>query len=406
MSTAAANTSPLGVGGTLTLIRHAQTVANVAHVLQGSTDSPLSPLGESQLECLGDCSLWKQLYEALLRGDCVEIYHSPLGRTSRTAQVVHDAMRRHILTSAEPADAAACGKRLSISARSALQERDFGFRECTRRGFHQNGFPKGIGRGESNDAWMRRVQMEAKWLMSRAELRQLESNTAGKRTLGRGNEGNESKKAKNEGATIGRVESRTSYAFSAPHNFLKSSSSKSTGKQIDEKQEESCMESKPISAWQPLPLHTSSGPTAAALPKPSIASMSQPFPDLAVMPRRHLVVVTHGLFISSFFKLCMPAGNQMSVPFADNTALYTLVRQEIMTGSIGRDEDPLMPATTSTSTSIPAALSELAKRCKLVLQRTNDTSHLHEQARTTRAGRGRLGEPDPKQRSLKDMWKR
>lgn len=61
------------------LVRHAQTVGNHRRCFQGRTDSPLSPLGLRQAQCLG----------TYFAGQAVEtIYSSHLTRSIQTAQVI------------------------------------------------------------------------------------------------------------------------------------------------------------------------------------------------------------------------------------------------------------------------------------------------------------------------------
>ncbi|MBQ8696550.1 MAG: histidine phosphatase family protein [Clostridia bacterium] len=57
------------------LVRHVQAMGNVKRVFQGHTDEPPSPLGEKQLEALGEYFKDKHIDAA---------YHSPLIRTTRT----------------------------------------------------------------------------------------------------------------------------------------------------------------------------------------------------------------------------------------------------------------------------------------------------------------------------------
>ena len=129
----------------LTLIRHAQTEANAAHLLQGSSDSPLTALGRRQAEALPANPHFTQQQPTAL-------FVSPLGRTRATAAPL------------------AASLKLTPELRPGLQERDFGAREGTRRGVHQRGFEKGTGRGESEEAWRRRVRDEGRELLRRAGL--------------------------------------------------------------------------------------------------------------------------------------------------------------------------------------------------------------------------------------------
>ncbi|MBK8170209.1 MAG: histidine phosphatase family protein [Sandaracinaceae bacterium] len=63
----------------ITLVRHAETLANAAHIWQGQTDAALSPLGETQREHL----------TARMRGQRFDVVLcSDLGRTRRTAEAL------------------------------------------------------------------------------------------------------------------------------------------------------------------------------------------------------------------------------------------------------------------------------------------------------------------------------
>ena len=63
----------------VTLIRHGETPANVDGVWHGSTDTPLTALGQRQAERVG-------LHVARTRPDISALYASPLQRAQRTAR--------------------------------------------------------------------------------------------------------------------------------------------------------------------------------------------------------------------------------------------------------------------------------------------------------------------------------
>src|SRR5207253_2117480 len=65
----------------LLLVRHAQTVDNVANRLSGWTDSDLTPLGEAQVALLAD-------HFNRAHGHTAAIYASPLIRARRTAEAI------------------------------------------------------------------------------------------------------------------------------------------------------------------------------------------------------------------------------------------------------------------------------------------------------------------------------
>jgi 2,3-bisphosphoglycerate-dependent phosphoglycerate mutase len=66
----------------LLLVRHGQTIHNVAGIAQGWNDSELSDEGRSQV---------KRLAERLAHSDATGIYSSSLGRALSTAEVIADA---------------------------------------------------------------------------------------------------------------------------------------------------------------------------------------------------------------------------------------------------------------------------------------------------------------------------
>jgi broad specificity phosphatase PhoE len=247
----------------LTLIRHPETVANVAHLLQGSTDSPLSVHGQNQQNALVQAiernrNLTTGMTESQLKNVSpllagvrpTQILCSPLSRALNLASAIKEAFE------SEPS------LQIPLNARAGLEEKSFGSRECTREGRHVSGFPVGIKPMEDPVRWNERVRQEGKILLD-----------AVTRKTGTNN---------------------------------------------------------------------------------------------------HLVVVTHGLWISAFFKLFLP--NTTRLPFADNTGIFTLA--------------------ISDDYKYPAKLTRVV--C------ANDTSHLAGLKRQ----RGGIGSSasDKKQRTLGDMW--
>lgn len=61
------------------MVRHVQALGNLRRVFQGHTDEPPSPIGEKQLGCLSE--FFRDL-------PLDRVYHSPLIRTTRTAEAV------------------------------------------------------------------------------------------------------------------------------------------------------------------------------------------------------------------------------------------------------------------------------------------------------------------------------
>lgn len=180
--------------GRLILLRHPNTEANAAGVLQGSTDSPLSEHGERQQDRL--CTLLEQDVED---GGGWEVHdlpmmiaHSPLERCARLARRVGEVVGRRRERErerqrvrgfgaevVEPIQAEEAAHRelgsntastsISSSINTApplypsidLQEKDFGPLECTRRGIHAGpSFPRpsATAKRESKEQFTNRVR--------------------------------------------------------------------------------------------------------------------------------------------------------------------------------------------------------------------------------------------------------
>lgn len=258
----------------ISLIRHAETVANVAHLLQGSTDSPLSVHGQNQVNALvkaiqrgrvdsndrtnGSCPLLKGVAPT-------EIWSSPLGRTWKLANAICDALEASSDKDATQDEHSRRQRRINLVARSGLEEKSFGNRECSRAGKHVSDFPVGVKPMEDAYNWRARVKEEGKAVLERAVAMTSESGTQ----------------------------------------------------------------------------------------------------------RSHLVIVSHGLWISCFFDLFL--NSSMRPPFADNTGLFTVAIEE------GSND-------------------------KLTVICANDTSHLTGLKRQ----RGGIGSSasDKRQKTLGDMWKK
>ncbi len=85
---------PAGIDATLVLLRHGESVYITEGRFQGQADTPLSPLGERQAALAARRLAWPSRSPALPipTGSPLEIVHSPLMRTSRTAELVAAAM--------------------------------------------------------------------------------------------------------------------------------------------------------------------------------------------------------------------------------------------------------------------------------------------------------------------------
>ncbi|WFD33432.1 lysophospholipase [Malassezia cuniculi] len=162
----------------ITLIRHAQSRANVEHVLQGVADAPLSRTGTHQL---------KQLEEAWRSGETSAnmydlpkpsmVVSSPIGRACHTAHAVARGAGlrsatgqadHHTPPMAPPDD---CQPQVVLD--SGLCERNFGRAESTRKGVRVPGYtvPERVGRAESDSAFYKRAAREGgKWLTWAADL--------------------------------------------------------------------------------------------------------------------------------------------------------------------------------------------------------------------------------------------
>ena len=213
-----------GLRAYITLIRHGESMANVAHILQGQSDSPLTVYGTAQIEALG--KYWRSQHEPAageqsgalpasslspLRkfprtkaGPCSLLVASPVGRANKTA----DAIARNVIDEtygvSKKADFVK-GKETSIldpdfeatlleeiistsdsfasssgngsSGESAkrrkpayfldrgLAERDFGHLESTKGGSAPAGYVRGTGAGESKLKFEERVRLVgSKWI--------------------------------------------------------------------------------------------------------------------------------------------------------------------------------------------------------------------------------------------------
>ena len=71
------------------LVRHGQTVHNVAGITQGWSDSELSDVGRTQV---------RQLAQRLAQYEPTALYSSPLGRAMSTAEAIREATGLEIIT--------------------------------------------------------------------------------------------------------------------------------------------------------------------------------------------------------------------------------------------------------------------------------------------------------------------
>lgn len=128
------------------LQRHPYTLANANGLLQGSTDSPLTQHGVQQMEHLCAFLASSSSSSSPIRPlPPLALCTSPLGRCLRLARAISSAVP-------------SCPEPVQLPA---LEEKDFGQLECTKRGVHAGSkLPKGPNgkKRESGDAFDRRVR--------------------------------------------------------------------------------------------------------------------------------------------------------------------------------------------------------------------------------------------------------
>lgn len=336
------NGDDTGVRGRLILIRHPHTIANAAGVLQGSTDSPLSDLGQRQLDRLCACIEAEWSHEDLPS----VIVHSPLGRCRALAARIAELVDRRLEAAQrgsspngaadDPSvdeDVTIKGvKHGGVNTRQQhptvtllpsldLQEKSFGPAECTRRGVHAGpAFPRAQPgtRRESEEDFRMRVRRAGKVWIAKA----VEMTAAG---WSRDDDAGESAR----GTRQAEHKSTGTIGASAGTDVIDNADT-----DVD-----------------------------------SITQRSRPRP---------LLIVTHGLWLSTFFKLFL-AGSTPA--FASNTGMY------------------LLGVLTSTPpTSIPS----------LRLLRANWTPHFDEStssssSRSSTSALRRAG-ADPKQKKLSSFF--
>lgn len=159
----------------VTLIRHAESAANVERVLQGITDAPLSQLGEQQLVDLE--AAWRPDAQTQVNAFALPrptlVVSSPIGRAVRTSGAV---ARAYGIGEVPASDKTTHRSRVLappphephayVLTDAGLAERNFGAAECTRRSKVVSEFPrpplKDIGKAESVSAFQQRVRAAGK----------------------------------------------------------------------------------------------------------------------------------------------------------------------------------------------------------------------------------------------------
>lgn len=259
----------------ISLVRHPQTLANQALLLQGSTDSDLSPLGQSQLEAL--CSKWAELH----KDQVTLIVSSPLGRTKKLAEGLLQA------TSSSSTSI--------IIFRDGLKERDFGGLESSRKGKHVLGFPKGKGNGETKDRFGKRVKAEGQFWLEVA---------CGKNSV---------EDLFIEGTPLVKEDQQDIDIVGKGKRRLEEDdqSNSNTNSPLKKQLTDSLAISRKDLTDKPM------GNSTAMAFSPEKGTVDTT--SISPTPRTHILIVTHGLWLSTFFYL-----NNLKLPFASNTGVYTL----------------------------------------------------------------------------------
>lgn len=356
----------------ITLIRHPQTLANQAHLLQGSTDSDLSSLGQSQLEALRDN--WSSLH----KDQVTLIISSPLGRTRKLAEALQGAVfqpKDESLTSTSDGPSTN-----NIVFRDGLKERDFGGLESSRKGKYVPGFPKGKGSGETKDRFTKRVKEEAQFLLEVA---------SGKRSLDQITALDaRAEQIRRESSKIVEVNEKGKRKFQDDQSSstLEASPLKKQFNQSLDLKDETLIpnpnQGETSKRNHFLPESSSSTSIQSQFSSPSQQSSNLAYtsiPSSYPKPRTHVLIITHGLWLSTFFKL-----HNLNLPFASNTGVYTL--------SIHHE--------------IPKSTFSTKPKEKLSLKvlKANDVRHLVGLSGTSSSGKSK-DRFDPKQKKLESFFK-
>lgn len=161
----------------LTLVRHAESMANVDRVLQGVCDAPLSPKGVKQLQRLEDAWRSTSTDANLFRlPKPTLIVTSPIGRAKRTSCAIARGCGIKSLPESDTTmfRSAHCEPPQHVAhdtvhADAGLSERNFGTAECTRKKQPVHGYErlpsKELGRAESVTTFYKRVaSVGVKWI--------------------------------------------------------------------------------------------------------------------------------------------------------------------------------------------------------------------------------------------------
>lgn len=292
----------------LTLIRHAESRANVERVLQGVTDAPLSLRGNEQLEALE--AAWRAQENAPNAFGLPSphlVVASPIGRAHKTGQAVargcglHDTQLGDITFRSPPAEPPAAQRHPALLIDSGLSERNFGSAECTRKGQLVSGYTKPpakeIGRADTHTSFHKKVTRAGdkwlQWLVAVAEqAMHLEKNAHSQHDptaevgFGASREATPQEEA---------VASREATPDADDHAASDTKPSEDSGTQ------KSVM--KPAEACRP-------NSTARASP--------------VVLDPPHLVLVSHGQWIHTFLQAAIPELRDTFYIRSSNTGVFTL----------------------------------------------------------------------------------
>lgn len=289
----------------LTLIRHAESRANVERVLQGVTDAPLSARGEEQLKALE--AAWRPTDDASNAFGLPEphlVVASPIGRAYKTGQAVargcrlQDADDENISFRSPPAEVPAAKRHTTLLLDPGLSERNFGSAECTRKGQYVPGYnkpPSGeLGRADTHASFQKKVTKAAnkwiQWLVEVAEqCRQPEA----------------AEEAQPDEPTADASREAT------PEPGVSLMSASHTQTDVAGRDNKSFPSSRKRSAQ-------GSTPDASALP-----SEAKP---------PHLVLVTHGQWIHTFLSRAIQEFRNTFYVRSSNTGLFTLALYQNPTG--------------------------------------------------------------------------
>ncbi|KAK0564289.1 hypothetical protein OC844_001785 [Tilletia horrida] len=448
-STSSSSTSSYR-GPLLTIVRHGETEANVAHVLQGQTDSALTVRGQAQVLALGkqwrasssSSSGQREEEVAMRRCWCANglplpsaVVSSPTGRARKTACSIVLGTQRDPSKSGGGEEEASFDETneirpvvptTSLSASSStrtlpaaspketqlllldplLMEQDFGTLEGTRRRLRVPGFPlpDASMRGESREAFARRVRRVGQMWLDAAGMGE-GVNRYGRAVRGKATMGSEAKEGEigakrkaldeqeeEEGPDLQRAmeeagrlaEQMQSEGDNNGPDVATAQAGDDGGKQEDRRSSKKARTTNGSSA--PSARENGTAPAQSAPDQVSSITAGASFDSPTQQQEyQHIVLVTHGLFISTFLNYFQPAFERPSSSFSSSTSASGSYPFASNTGSFTlglRPVNRLKPLNGSGTTTAAAVAQEL------FLLRANDTAHL--------AGLGTLGRGSPK----------